>query len=107
MWQIQARLKNPTGREWEPITVERARPLGGAYERQYHYGDLDQARRAFAEYVEIEGSLANFVVRQATGMPRFTDLYDVRFVYTSEPGLVWDPAALDKSAIDTSPKALR
>jgi hypothetical protein len=86
-WQIQCRKVD--GQEWEPISVERCRKIADAYERQYHYVVLDDAKRAFAEYVDIEGGLPNLLIRQATGRPKFTDQYDVRFVWIGEPWIVW------------------
>jgi len=104
-WQIQVRRKHD-GREWEPISVERCRIVPGwidgpAHERQYHYESLDEVKLAFAEYVEVEGGLPNLLVRMATGRLKFTDKYDVRFVWISQPGIVWTRETLPATALPT------
>jgi hypothetical protein len=78
-WQIQVRRKID-GEEWEPISVERCRKIGDTHERQYNYESVYEAKQAFAEYVDIEGGLPNLLIRMATGRPKFTDHYAVRFV---------------------------
>jgi hypothetical protein len=79
-WQIQARPKIADGAAWEPITLERAKLASGVYQRRYQYASLHEAKQAFTEYVDIEGGLPNLIVRMATGSPKFTDKYDIRFV---------------------------
>ncbi len=77
-WQIQARRGQAD--QWEPISVERPRLIAGIYQRQYEYESIYDAKLAFKEYVDVEGSLPNLLVRMATGAAKFTDRYDVRFV---------------------------
>ncbi len=77
---IEAKLKNGGG-EWEPISVERVSVLpDGRTERKYQYPELGQAHAAFWAFLDCEAGFPNVIARLATGGPRFTQVYDVRFV---------------------------
>lgn len=79
-WMIEAKLKTGAS-EWEPISVERVSMLpDGRTERKYQYPELAQAHAAFHAFLDSEAGFPNVIMRLATGGPRFTDVYDVRFV---------------------------
>lgn len=81
MWQIQARLK--TGTEWEPISVERPRPIGEApdVERRYHYDTPEECQAALDGFCQAyEQGLPSLIFELAIGRPRLREKYDIRFV---------------------------
>ena len=83
-YQLQGRRRD-IGKFWEPFSLERAQQtINGHYERQYSYPTAVAAKKAFDEFVNVEGSLPSLMVRIAEGLPKLTEVFEIRIVETRE-----------------------